>query len=213
MGSQTMAGPSRITTGASSGWNAHGVGRRLASWRPLPRGRRAHRSPQATPATPPTSAAVHCEDDATVGDGPLQDAAVRSSRQSKLRDGHDAAAQGSQPGNDLHAGIVVPAGSRDRLERLCRYALRPPVGQDRLQRTPDGKAVLELRRRWTDGTTHLVFDPVELLERLAALTPQPRINLVPYHGVLAPRAAWRRAVVPSREAAAPAGSQACEQCA
>ena len=86
-----------------------------------------------------------------------------------------------QQGFDLHAGIVVPAGCRDRLERLCRYALRPPVGQDRLQLTPDGKAVLELRRRWTDGTTHLVFDPVELLERLAALTPRPRINMILYH--------------------------------
>ena len=104
-----------------------------------------------------------------------------------------------QQGFDLHAGIVVPAGSRDRLERLCRYALRPPMGQDRLQLMPDGTAVLELRRRWTDGTTHLVFDPVELLERLAALTPRPRINLILYHGVLAPRAAWRRAVVPRRE--------------
>ncbi len=103
-----------------------------------------------------------------------------------------------QQGFDLHAGIVVPAGSRDRLERLCRYALRPAVGQDRLQLTPDGKAVLELHRRWTDGTTHLVFHPVELLERLAALTPRPGINLVLYHGVLAPRAAWRQAVVPSR---------------
>ncbi len=28
-------------------------------------------------------------------------------------------------GFDLHAGIVVPAGHRDRLERLCRYALPP----------------------------------------------------------------------------------------
>jgi len=46
-----------------------------------------------------------------------------------------------------------------------------------------------------------VFDPVELLERLAALTPRPRINLILYHGVLAPRAAWRRAVVPAREGA------------
>jgi hypothetical protein len=73
------------------------------------------------------------------------------------------------------------------------------LAQDRLQLMPDGTAVLELRRRWTDGTTHLVFDPVELLERLAALTPRPRINLILYHGVLAPRAAWRRAVVPSRE--------------
>ncbi|MEO8679653.1 MAG: hypothetical protein ABI665_11440 [Vicinamibacterales bacterium] len=56
-----------------------------------------------------------------------------------------------------------------------------------------------MRRRWTDGTTHLVFDPVELLERLAALTPRPRVNLILYYGVLAPRAAWRRAVVPGRE--------------
>lgn len=53
----------------------------------------------------------------------------------------------------------MPAGSRDRLERLCRYALRPALGQDRLQLTADGKAVLELRRRWTDGTTHLVLGP------------------------------------------------------
>ena len=116
-----------------------------------------------------------------------------------------------QQGFDVHAGIVVPAGRRDRLERVCRYALRPPVGQDRLQLMPDGTAVLELRRRWTDGTTHLVFDPVELLERLAALTPRPRINLILYHGVLAPRAAWRRAVVPSREGAQ--GPQGCATCA
>ena len=43
-----------------------------------------------------------------------------------------------------------------------------------------------------------MFDPVELLERLAALTTRPRISLVLYHGVLAPRAPWRRVVVPSR---------------
>jgi hypothetical protein len=29
---------------------------------------------------------------------------------------------------------------------------------------------LPLRHPWSDGTTHLVFDPVELLERLAVLT-------------------------------------------
>jgi len=28
-------------------------------------------------------------------------------------------------GFDLHAAIVTHAGQRDRLERLCRYALRP----------------------------------------------------------------------------------------
>ena len=57
--------------------------------------------------------------------------------------------------------------------------------------------MLELRRRWTDGTTHLVLDPIELLGRLAALVPRPRINLVLYYGVFAARAAARAAVVPT----------------
>ncbi len=50
----------------------------------------------------------------------------------------------------------------------ARYALRPPVSQERLQWTDDAQVRLELRRPWADGTTHLLFDPVELLERLAA---------------------------------------------
>jgi hypothetical protein len=59
----------------------------------------------------------------------------------------------------------------------------------------DGQVVLQLRHRWVDGTTHVMFDPVEFLGRLAVLVPLPRINLMRYHGVLAPRAAWRSAVV------------------
>ena len=102
-------------------------------------------------------------------------------------------------GFDLHAGLFIPVGQRDRLERVCRYALRPPVASDRLHRAETGQVWLELRHRWSDGTTHLVFDPVELLERLAAITPRPRINLVLYYGLLAPRSAWRARVVPSTE--------------
>jgi hypothetical protein len=36
---------------------------------------------------------------------------------------------------------------------------------------------------------------MELLERLVPLVPRPRINVVLYHGVLAPNAPWRREVV------------------
>ena len=79
---------------------------------------------------------------------------------------------------------------------MCRYALRPPLAQERLHRTRDGEIWLTLRHRWADGTTHLRFDPLELLERLAVLTPRPRVNLVLYYGVLAPRALWRGAIVP-----------------
>ena len=99
-------------------------------------------------------------------------------------------------GFDLHAGLVVPEGQRDRLERVCRYALRPPVTHERIHVTDEGQVRLQLRQPWRDGTTDVVFDPVEFLGRLAVLVPRPRINLILYHGVLGPRAAWRSEVVP-----------------
>jgi hypothetical protein len=43
---------------------------------------------------------------------------------------------------------------------------------------------------------------MELLERLAALVRPPRRSLLAYHGVLAPRARWRAAVVPNPAAPA-----------
>src|SRR6266436_9151359 len=101
-------------------------------------------------------------------------------------------------GFDLHANVAVPAADRTRLEQLCRYLLRPAVAQDRLSLLVDGRVVLTLKTAWTDGTRYLVFEPLELLEKLAALTPRPRINLVLYHGVLAPHARWRARVVAYR---------------
>jgi hypothetical protein len=44
------------------------------------------------------------------------------------------------------------------------------------------------------------FESVELLEKLAALTPRPEISLALYHGVLAPHARWRPDVVAYRRA-------------
>jgi Putative transposase len=76
------------------------------------------------------------------------------------------------------------------------FMLRPPVAGGRLQLTEDGQVVLQLRHPWADGTTHLAFTPTAFLERLAVLVPRPRVNLLLYHGVLAPRAAWRAEVVP-----------------
>jgi hypothetical protein len=55
----------------------------------------------------------------------------------------------------------------------------------------DGRVLLSLKTAWADGTRHLLFEPLELLEKLAALTPRPRINLVLYHGVVGPHARWR----------------------
>ena len=79
-------------------------------------------------------------------------------------------------GFDLHANVAVPAGDRARLEHLCRHLLRPAVSQDRLRLLDDGRVLLALKTAWADGTRHLLFEPVELLEKLASLTPRPRIN-------------------------------------
>jgi hypothetical protein len=99
-------------------------------------------------------------------------------------------------GVSLHANVSVPARDRRRLEKLCRYIARPPVSTERLSKLSDGRLLYRLKRKWRDGTTHVVFQPLELVEKLAAIVPPPRIHMVRYHGVLAPRAGCRRKVVP-----------------
>ena len=59
-----------------------------------------------------------------------------------------------------------------------------------------------MRQAWRDGTTHLLFEPGEFLEKLAGLTPRPEVHLPLYHGVLAPHTRWRRQIVGFRRAAA-----------
>jgi hypothetical protein len=56
--------------------------------------------------------------------------------------------------------------------------------------------LLQLKRVWGDGTSHLLFEALEFLEKLAAITPRPLINLILYHGVLTPHARWRSRIVP-----------------
>jgi hypothetical protein len=98
-------------------------------------------------------------------------------------------------GFSLHAALVIPAGRRDRLERLCRYVLRPPVAVDRLHLTSDGHVRVSLRQPWRDGTTDFIFTPVDFLGRLAVLVPRPRVNLLLYYGILVARAGRRKEVV------------------
>ncbi len=111
--------------------------------------------------------------------------------------------QAHQRGFDLHADTAVGEGERDRLERLCRYVLRPPLAGDALELTEDGKVLLRLRRPWSDGTYAIRFEPSELLERLAAMIPRPRANQLIYHGAYAPRG-----VVHERACASVTSSQA-----
>ncbi|MEJ2245969.1 MAG: transposase [Acidobacteriota bacterium] len=113
--------------------------------------------------------------------------------------------EGKKPGHccanflgfSLHANVCVPAKARRQLENICRYVARPAVATERLSRFPDGRVLYRLRHRWRDGTSHVIFDPLDLIGKLAALVSPPRFNLVRYHGVLAPSARWRPRIVPA----------------
>jgi len=114
-------------------------------------------------------------------------------------------------GYSVHAGVRVPARDRMRLERLARYAGRPPLASERLSLLPDGRLLYRLKHRWRDGTTHVIYEPLELLERLAALVPPPRFNLTRYSGVLAPASAFRPLIVPQEETRARASHAGCQE--
>ena len=104
-------------------------------------------------------------------------------------------------GFSLHANVKIEGRDRDKLEKLCRYTARPPIALDRLSQTPDGKILYRLKQEYSDGTTHVLFDPIELVEKVVALIPPPRANLLRYHGVFAPNSKERGDIVPVSAAA------------
>ena len=56
-----------------------------------------------------------------------------------------------------------------KLERLCRYITRPAIAEKRLSLTNQGKVSYELKTPYRDGTTHVIFDPVDLSPNLPPL--------------------------------------------
>jgi hypothetical protein len=107
-------------------------------------------------------------------------------------------------GYSVHPNVFIPGHDRPRLERLLRYAARPPLAAERLEETEDGRLIYRFKKAWRNGTTHAVFTPLELLERLAALVPTPRAHLTRYFGILAPAAPARPLVVPGSSSSAAA---------
>jgi hypothetical protein len=116
----------------------------------------------------------------------------------------------SVAGFSVHAGVRVPP-PRDcmRLEHLARYAARPPLATERLSLLPDGRLLYRLKRRWRDGTAHVIYEPLELVERLAALVPPPKFNVTRYFGVLAPGATFRSLIIPPDRAPSPPPHRGC----
>src|SRR5262249_18245878 len=103
----------------------------------------------------------------------------------------------SVQGFSLHANTQVPAHRRDPLERLIRYTARGAVSLERLTQDANSDLVYTFAHPWSNGTTGIRLSPLELLEKLAALVPLPRMHLVRYGGCLAPHSHLREAIIPT----------------
>jgi hypothetical protein len=78
------------------------------------------------------------------------------------------AAVGKVAGFSLHAGVVARAHDRKKLERLCRYIARPAVLEKRLSLLRNGKVRYELKTPYRDGSTHVIFEPMDFSRSCAS---------------------------------------------
>jgi hypothetical protein len=74
------------------------------------------------------------------------------------------------------------AQNKCKFERQCRYVTHFGVSEKRLVITPYPKVRYKLKIPYRDGTagdrgSHVIFEPLDFIARLAALVPKPRVNL------------------------------------
>ncbi|NKC15405.1 MAG: hypothetical protein GKR94_25385 [Gammaproteobacteria bacterium] len=77
-------------------------------------------------------------------------------------------------GFPLNRAMAGEPNERAKLERVGLYMARGPIAGQRLSVQGDGPGVLELKRPFSDGTPHGLFEPEDFIAPLAALVPRPR---------------------------------------
>ncbi|MFN7640358.1 MAG: transposase [bacterium] len=98
-------------------------------------------------------------------------------------------------GFSLHAARRVGSEDRRGLSQLIHYVARPPLAEDRLERTAGGDILYKLKQPWDDGTVGIQLSPSVLIEKLIALIPPRSSPLVRYGGVFAPNFKHRDEVI------------------
>jgi len=99
-------------------------------------------------------------------------------------------------GFSLHAHIAVAAHAREHLEPPGRDLPRPPRARERLTERSGGQLLYEFPHPRRDGSTHLLLDPLALIETLSVLIPAPRFPTRRFPGLLAPHSSWRSQILP-----------------
>lgn len=103
-------------------------------------------------------------------------------------------------GYSLHTSVSCKTKQRRKLERLCRYVARSALSDQRLSNqrlslSSTGKVIYSLKTPYSDGTTHVVLNPLDFISRLASLVPPPWQNLTSYYGAFATASKYRAQVM------------------
>ena len=91
-------------------------------------------------------------------------------------------------GKDIGVIKTLPDGTR----------VIPGVNSGVNSLTAQGDIRYRLKTPYRDGTTDVVFEPLDFMARLVALVPTPCVNLTRYHGVFAPNHRLREQVTPAK---------------
>ena len=80
---------------------------------------------------------------------------------------------------------TIPAWDEDdryaQVAKVAGFCLHAGVAAEVWERS-------KLKTPYSDGTTHVIFEPLDFIAKLAALVPKPRVNLSTY----GPRGPCRR---------------------
>ena len=110
-------------------------------------------------------------------------------------------------GFSVDASVRIEATDRTGRERLLRYCARPPSALDRLRELDREHLIYNHPKRGPGGSGPQLLTPLELLDRLAALMPPPRLHRYRHFGVLAPNSPLRAS---TSWALAPANGESAE---
>ena len=90
-------------------------------------------------------------------------------------------------GFSLHAEQLVAPHEPDRLARLVRYLVRPPLATGRVTRTPQGRVLVATPPDPRTGEREQLLDPLDWIHRLTQHIPDPRSHTIRYYGAYSNR--------------------------
>jgi Putative transposase len=81
---------------------------------------------------------------------------------------------------------------------MPRYHAPRAVSTERLSLIGKGNVCYRSKTPYRDGTTDVVFEPLDFISRLAALVSMPRVHLTRHHNVSASNHRLREQVPPAK---------------